>query len=152
MPSQEVQGGKGPKVPKREAFSKESHIMKVARQVYQRTHQAIFERKGQTTSPVFCQMATWTNPLNVKVYQVQETWGDQKNLRTANPVARTPLKDIHFLGSSPQWNCQWAWASRASISWRSCDSEAAWLSAPAAAKRIRMRGQWWITCRPCTTT
>ena len=38
--------GKVLKEPRREAFSKESHIMKVARQVYQRTHQANFEQEG----------------------------------------------------------------------------------------------------------
>ena len=34
------------KEPRREAFSKESHIMKVATQIYQRTHQANFEHEG----------------------------------------------------------------------------------------------------------
>ena len=34
------------KEPRREAFSKESHIMKLARKVYQRIHQANFEQGG----------------------------------------------------------------------------------------------------------
>ena len=41
-------------------------------------------------------MATSTNLLNTKVYEVQETWGGWKDLRAANQAARASPKDIHF--------------------------------------------------------
>ena len=85
------------KEPRKEAFSKECGIIKVARQVYQKAHWANFEQEGSyNLSSVFHQMATSTNLLNAEVYEVQETWGGQKDLRTANWVARASPKDIHF--------------------------------------------------------
>ena len=45
-PHRKCKEGKALKESSREAFSKESQIMKVARQVYQRTHQANFEQEG----------------------------------------------------------------------------------------------------------
>ena len=41
-------------------------------------------------------MTTSTNLLNTEVYEVQETWGSQKDLRAANELARASLKDIYF--------------------------------------------------------
>ena len=89
--------GKALKVPRREAFSKESDIVKAARQVYWKIHWANFEQAGSyNLSSVFHQMATLTNLLDTKVYEVQETWGGWKDLRTANQVAKASPKDIHF--------------------------------------------------------
>ena len=55
--------GRALKEPQREAFSKESDIMKVTRQAYQKIHQANFEQEGSNNlSSIFCQMATSTQP------------------------------------------------------------------------------------------
>ena len=63
------------KEPWREAFSKESDVVQVARWAYQKPHQANFEQEGSyDLSSIFCQMAISTNLLSTKVYEVQETW------------------------------------------------------------------------------
>ena len=68
------------------------------RWVYQKTHQANFKQEGSyDLSSVFCQMATSTNLLDTEVYEVQESWGSQRDLKTTNQVASTLPKDIHFL-------------------------------------------------------
>ena len=81
----------------REAFSKESDIMKVARWVKQKTHWVNFEQEGlYDLSSVFYQMAILSNLLNTKVYEVQKTWGSQKDLGVTNQVAGAFPKCIHF--------------------------------------------------------
>ena len=71
--------------------------MKVARWIYQKAHQANFEQEGlYNLSSIFYQMATSTNLLNSKVYEVQETWVAKKDLRAANWAARASPKDINF--------------------------------------------------------
>ena len=106
--------------------------MKAARWAYQKAHWANFEQEGSYNLPsVFHQMAISTNLLSTKIYEVQETWGGQKDLRATH---------------------QRSWASRASIPLRPWDDEVAWPSAPGVAKSVRMREQWWITYELCTTT
>ena len=108
--------GKALKESWKEAFSKESNLIKVARWVYLKTHQANFEQEGSyDLYSISHQMATSTNLLNAEVYEVQETWGSQKDLKAINWVARTLPKDIHFFGLSHPWSHQRSWASRASI-------------------------------------
>ena len=96
-PHRKCKEGKALKEPQREDFSKESNIVKVARQAYQMTHQAIFEQDGSyDLSSIFCQMAISTNLLRTEIYDVQETWGGQKDLTAATQVAKPSPKDIHF--------------------------------------------------------
>ena len=90
--------GKALKEPWREVFSKESDIMKVTRWAYQKAHWANFEQERSYDLPsIFHQMAISTNLLSTKVYDVQETWECQKDLRAANQVERASPKDIHFV-------------------------------------------------------
>ena len=71
--------GRALKESQRQAFSKESDVVKVARQAYQRAHRANFKQEGLCDlSSVFQQMATSTNLLGAEVYEVQEAWVGQK--------------------------------------------------------------------------
>ena len=68
-PDRKCKEVKALKEPRKEAFSKESNIVKGARWVYQKTHQANFEQeRWYDLSPIFCQMATSTNLLNAEVH------------------------------------------------------------------------------------
>ena len=91
------------KEPQREAFSKESDILKVARQAYQKAHQVNFEQEGSCDlSSVFQQMTTSTNLLGTEVHEVQESWGGQNDPWAANWVVKASPKDIpHFWIISP---------------------------------------------------
>ena len=96
-PHRKNKEGKALTEPRKEAFSKESNLIKVARLVYQKAHQANFEQEvSYNLSSIFCQMTTSTNLLNAEVYEVKETWGGQNDLRATNQVARASPKDIHF--------------------------------------------------------
>ena len=89
--------GKALMEPQREAFSKESDIMTVARQAEQKAHWTNFEEEGSyDLSSIFHQIATSANFLGPEVYEVQASWGGWKDLRAANQVVRASPKDIHF--------------------------------------------------------
>ena len=110
------------KEPQREGFSKESDVVKEARQAYQKAHQANFEQEGSyDLSSIFFQMATSTNLPGTEVHEVQESWGGQKDPRATNQVARASPKDIHFSGLSYPQSNQRSWASWASIPLRFCN-------------------------------
>ena len=84
-PHRKCKEGKALKEPQREAFSKESDIVNVARWAYQKAHWAIFEQeRSYDLSSVFCQMAILTSLLSTEVYEVQETWGGQKDFGDTN--------------------------------------------------------------------
>ena len=81
----------------KEAFSKESNLIKAARWPYLKTHHANFKQEGSyDLSSIFHQIVASTNLLDAKVFQVQETWDGRRNLKTTNWVARTSPKDILF--------------------------------------------------------
>ena len=70
------------KKPHWEAFSKESEVIKVARQAYYRTHHPSFEQEGsQDLSFTFWEMATLTNLLGNEIHEVQESWTGLKDLK-----------------------------------------------------------------------
>ena len=71
--------GKALKDPRRETFSKESNIMKVARWVYQKAHRDNFEQEGSyDLSSVFHQMATCNQPLECQGLQSAGDLGQLK--------------------------------------------------------------------------
>ena len=84
------------KEPQREAFSKESDMVKVARWAYQKAHHANVEGGIVQSLCSFHQMATSTNLPGTEVHEVQESCGDQKDLRAIKQAARAFPKDIHF--------------------------------------------------------
>ena len=86
------------KEPQRQAFSKESDVVKVARWAYQKAHQANFEQEGSyDLSSIFKQMATSINLLGTKVHEVQEIWGSQKDLWLLTEWQRLLQKTSTFL-------------------------------------------------------
>ena len=71
--------GKALKEAQREAFSKESDMVKVARWAYQKVHWANFEQEGSyNLSSIFCQMATSTNLLGTEVHELWRPWGAKR--------------------------------------------------------------------------
>ena len=125
-PHRKHKEGKALKDPQREAFSKDSDVMKAARWAYQKAHGANFEQEeSYDLSSIFCQMAISTNLLSTKVYKVQETWTAK---RTSGPLIKWegPLqKTSTFSGSSHPQSHQRSWASRASIPPRPYNDEVA---------------------------
>ena len=76
--------GKALREPQRGAFSKELDIMKVARQAYQKVHQANFEQEGPMTSPL--SSARWSPPPTSWTlrYMRCRRGGGQKDLQASN--------------------------------------------------------------------
>ena len=148
MPLQEKQGGKGPEG----GLLQEVNIIKVARWVYQKAHQANFEQEGSyDLSSISCQMATSTNLLNAEVYKLQETWGGWKDLRTTNLAARASPKDIHFFQIISPMELPKIMGLKSIHSMEALQWQGRLTFCPCAAKRVKMREWWWITCGPCTT-
>ena len=97
-PCQKWKGGrlaaKAPKEPQCEAFSKESGVVKVARQAYFKTHWANFKEEGShDLSSTFWDMASSTNLLG---NEVQEEWSSWQELRATNKTTKAFQRDIHF--------------------------------------------------------
>ena len=56
-----------------EAFSKESELIRAAREAYYKTHQPDYKQEGSCDlSSTFWQMATSSNLMGTKVHEVQE--------------------------------------------------------------------------------
>ena len=73
------------KEPHQEALSKESAVVKMARQAYYKANQPSFEQEGSyDLSSTFEQMASSTNLLGTEIHEVQESWDSQKNLQATN--------------------------------------------------------------------
>ena len=72
-------------------------MVKAARQTYHQTHRAMFEQKGSyDLSSVFWEMTQETSLLDVKIYEVQETWTSWQGLRATNHAAKASQRDIQF--------------------------------------------------------
>ena len=80
------------KEPCHETFSKESEVVKTARWDYYKAHRSNFEQEGSYDLWTFWQMATSTNLLGTKIYEVQESWGGRKDLQAANEAAKSSSK------------------------------------------------------------
>ena len=79
------------------AFSKESELIRVARQAYYKTHQPNYEQEGwYDLSSTFWEMAASANLMGTEVCKVQEAWTSLKDLRVVHHVAKTSPKDICF--------------------------------------------------------
>ena len=77
-----------------EAFSKESQLIRAARQGYYKTHQPNYECEGSyNLSSTFREMATSANLMGSEVHEV---WTSQKDLRATHCMAKTSPKGIHF--------------------------------------------------------
>ena len=80
-----------------EDFSKESSRVRMARQTYQESHPTDFRQEGShDLSSVFCKMASSAHLLDSSIFEVQDTWCRQKDLKAANWVAKNSHKCIHF--------------------------------------------------------
>ena len=85
------------KEPHCDTFSKESAVVKAARQAYFKIHQTNFKEEGShDLSSTFQDMASSTNLLGTKVHEVQEEWFGWQELKTANKTAKASQRDIHF--------------------------------------------------------
>ena len=82
----------------KKALSKESEVVKMAKQAYYKAKQPSFEQEGSyDLSSTFEQMASSTNLLGTEIHEVQESWDSQKNLQATNWVAKSSPRDICFL-------------------------------------------------------
>ena len=80
-------------------FSKESELVRAARQAYYKTHQSNYEYIGsQDLSSTFREMATSTNLMGT---EVQEVWTGQRDLEAAHHTAKASPKDIQFFRIMP---------------------------------------------------
>ena len=61
------------KEPCREAFTKESDVVKAARWAYQKVHHNDFEQEGVYSPSVFHQLITSTDLLGTEVHEVQKS-------------------------------------------------------------------------------
>ena len=76
-----------------EAFSKESEVVKLARQAYYKAHWPNFEQEGSyDLFSSFWQMVTSTNLLGTKIHEMQESWGGRKDLWATNWAAKSPQR------------------------------------------------------------
>ena len=85
-----------------EAFSKDSEIIKAARQAYHPSHKGMFTQEGSfDLTLVFQEMATSAGLLDSDVHEVQDEWTGQKDLWALYHVAKSSLKDICFFQLVP---------------------------------------------------
>ena len=118
--------GKALKEPWREAFSKESDIVKVTRWAYQKAHWTNFEQEeSYDLSCIFCQMATSTY-----LWALRSMWCRRARVARRTSWLLTGWKGLlqktsAFSRLPHPHNHQRSWASRASIPSRSCNDEVA---------------------------
>ena len=80
-----------------EAFSKDTEIVKAARQAYHLSHKGMFTQEGSyDLTLIFRQMAQETNLLNAEIHEVQEVWASGWELKAANHAAKASQWDIQF--------------------------------------------------------
>ena len=85
-----------------EAFSKDSEIIKVARQAYHLSHKGMFAQEGSyDLMLVFREIATSAGLLDSDVHKVKDEWTGWKDLQATHQTAKSPLKDIHFFQLVP---------------------------------------------------
>ena len=85
------------KEPNHKAFSKESAVVKVARQAYFKTHQANFKEEcSHDLSSTFWDMVSSMNLLGTKIHEVQEEWCGWQELKTTNRTTKASQRGIHF--------------------------------------------------------
>ena len=74
-----------------EAFSKETEIVKTARQDYHPSHKGMFAKEGSyDLTLIFREMALETNLLNEEIHEVQEFSASRWELKATNCTAKAP--------------------------------------------------------------
>ena len=93
------------------AFSKESGLIKVARQAYHKAHQPNYEHEGSyNLSLFFKEIATSANLMHSEVYEVKEVWTGERKLKATHHAVKASPKDIHLFRSCNPLNCPRSWA------------------------------------------
>ena len=81
----------------REAFSKDSKVIKVAWQAYHPSHKGMLQQeRSYDLTPIFWEMAWETNLLNTEIYEVQGGWTGWQGLKATNHTAKASQRDLQF--------------------------------------------------------
>ena len=137
----------------KEAFLKDSEVVKMAWWNYCKAYRAIFEHEGShNLTSMFQQMSRDTNLLVTEIHEVQEVWTGCQGLKATNHPAKASQRDIQFFHMVMPKESPNIMELKGIHSPEPYIGKVVPPSAPGVERKVRIRAQLWTICEPCTTT